>query len=346
MASGGSEEKSLPASAKKLREARKKGQVPKSKDFVGAFVTMAAVGYVVIRMPVIAAQFGALLDLAGRTDDIDVATARVELLSGLAHFFVLSVVPLLALLVLVAVATSVIAMGGPLIAMDPLMPKLAKLNPAQGFMNLVSAKGLIELGKSLLKFGCLLAISWTVIRGSLQTLVELPTCGLDCSAPILRDTMLPLAAAAVIVFLVFGVADLLLQRWLFARDQRMSFTERKNEHKNSEGNPLIKGAHKRERREAAKLRAGLREATFVISGSQVAVALRFSAIDTRVPTPVARAEADDVIGFIQDARKLKLPMIHDPAAARAVFDKGLIGKSIPRDLFNPVIGCMKRLGVL
>ncbi len=343
---GGSEEKTLPPSAKKLREARRKGQVPKSKDFVSALVTLAAFGFVISQFPQVAARFIGLLGQAGAVADQDVATTRAELVSAAIQLFALAVIPLLLLLVLIAIGSSVIAAGGPVFALDPIIPKLTRLNPAEGIKKIVSARGFIEVGKSLLKLVMLVTLAVTTIRGSLQAMVELPSCGLRCAGPILRGTMLPLVSAGVLLFLVVGAADLLLQRWLFRRDQRMSFTERKNEHKNTEGNPLIKGAHKRERRESAKLKSGLREATFVVTGRRVAVAMRYSTSDTRVPMPVARAGYDDVVMCVQVARKLKLPTIHDHEAARALFDKVAIGHTIPRDLFNPVIGCMKRLGIL
>ena len=81
------------------------------------------------------------------------------------------------------------------------------------------------------------------------------------------------------MFLAFAIGDLLLQRWLFRRDMRMSLTGKKNEHKNTEGNPLVRSAHKRERREASRMRLGM-QAAFVIVGSRVAVAMRYSAVDS------------------------------------------------------------------
>jgi type III secretion protein U len=146
-----------------------------------------------------------------------------------------------------------------------------------------------------------------------------------------------------VVFLVFAIGDLLLQRWLFRRDMRMSLTDKKNENKNTEGNPLVRSAHKRERREASRMRSGMHEATFVVAGSRIAVAMRYSAVDTRVPMLVMRAEAGEVLAFIRAARRRDLPIVHDPPLARALFDKVEIGKRIPRELFQPVIDCMNQI---
>ncbi len=343
---GSSEDKTLPASAKKLRDARKKGQVAKSKDLVSAAVTLAAVGFLVAEWDSIVVRSTALVERAGDLSGQPLSQALPVMTSQIGETAAYIIGPFLLFVVLAAIFSSVVSTGGLVLSLDPLLPKLQKLNPAEGVKKLISAKGLIEVAKSLLKLGLVGTVAFEIIRRALQALVDMPSCGLGCTGYVLRGAMLPLAAAGTLIFLVFGLADTFLQRWLFMRDQRMSHTEKKNEHKNSEGNPLIKGAHKRERREAASKRAGLNQATFLLTGTRIAVAMRYSSIDTRVPMSVARAEADDVTRFVQDSRRLKLPVLHEPDIARCLFDTVAIGHTIPRELFQPVIMCMKRLGML
>ena len=343
---GGSEDKTLPASPKKLRDARKKGQVAKSRDLVSAAVTLAGFGFVVMQWDNITARLIALIDRTGEVSGEPLGQALPVLLSQIGETAAMIIAPLFLFLVMAVLLSSVVSTGGLVLSLDPLLPKIQKLNPAQGIKNIVSVKGLIEVIKSLFKLALGATGAASVIRDALQSLVDLPSCGLGCAGSVLHGTMLPLAVAGILVFVVFGVADLLLQRWLFLREQRMSHTEKKNEHKNSEGNPMIRSAHRRERREASMTRAGLSQATFLVSGARIAVALRYSATDTRVPMPVARAEADDVTPFLQEGRRLGLPTMHDPQTARALFDNVAIGHTIPRELFQPVIMCMKHLGLL
>jgi type III secretion protein U len=336
-----SEDKPLPPSAKKLRDARKKGQVAQSKDFVSAVVTLATIGFVAAWASGTFALFTGLINSAGNLSNEPSAVALPALSSQIVTAAANVLGPLFALLVLSAIMASVIATGGPALSIDPLIPKPQKLNPVEGFKKLFSIRGLLEVLKSVFKLGIIAAIAVEIIRNSLATLVELPSCGLGCSAPFLRASLLPLLGASAIVFLLFGFADFGLQRWLFIRNMRMSLTEMKNERKNSEGNPLIRNAHRRERRDASQLRAGMNQATFVVSGARLAVAMRYSAADTRVPISVARAEGDDVLSFIQAARKLKLPIVYEPNTARALFNKVQIGTTIPRELFQAVINCMQ-----
>ena len=343
---GASEDKSLPASPKKLRDARKKGQVAKSKDLVSAAVSLAGFGFVITQWNAITERFTALIERTGELAAEPLNRALPVLVSEIGEVSVTTIGSLFLFLVVAVVLSSVISTGGLVLSLDPLLPKLQKINPVQGIKNIVSIKGLLEVVKSLIKLTLVGSVSFYIVRGAFQDLVDLPSCGLACTGAVLHSTMLPLAAAGIVVFVVFGVADLMLQRWLFLREQRMSHTEKKNEHKNSEGNPLIKSAHNRERREASRTRVGLKQATFLVTGARIAVAVRYSAIDTRVPVPVAHAEADDVINFLQEGRRLRLPALHDPQTARALFDKVAIGHTIPRELFQPVIMCMKQLGIV
>jgi type III secretion protein U len=341
--SGSGEDKPLPASEKKLRDAREKGQVPKSRDFVNAVVTLVAAGILVARADNTFAELKGLIESVGelwnQPSSEALAIISRQIFSAAANILA----PLLILVVFSSILTNVVSTGGPVISMDPLIPKPEKLNPAQGLKNLVSLNGLLEVLKGVLKLTVIVIISANVIRGSLAALAQLPSCGLGCSAPLLRASLLMLLMESLLIFLVFGVADLGLQRWLFMRKQRMSLTEMKNEHKNTEGNPEIRRELNRQRKESSQIRAGLNQATFIVTGSRVAVAMRYSKVDTKVPISVAHAEADDVLDFMRDARPFKLPVVHDTATARALFDKVQIGKTIPQELFQAVINCMNRL---
>lgn len=93
------------------------------------------------------------------------------------------------------------------------------------------------------------------------------------------------------------------------------------------------------------MRVELHEATFIIAGGNFAVAMRFSKVDTKVPIPVARAEAESVHGLLQEARRRKLPIASDGSTARRVFEKIQLGQRISRELYEPVLRCMSELGV-
>ena len=339
------DDKPLPPSAKKLRDARKKGQVPKSRELVSATVTLAAIAFIT---SCAATAFGRFVELIGSTGDL-LDRPLMAALSDLApQLFAAAsqlVVPLLGLVVVSAIIASIVATGGLALSLSPLAPKPEKLNPAAGLKNLFSSSNLLDVLKSMIKLVPIVMIASESLREALTPLLRLPACGLSCANSVLTASVRTLVGASAVVYLVFGLLDLGLQRWQFMRQQRMSHSEMKNERKESEGNPEILREHRRERMASFHMRSGLSEATFVISGGGFAVAMRFSKIDAKVPIAVARAEADNLPSFLQAARQRKLPVVQDGSTARKVFEKTAIGARISRDLFEPVVLCMQQIGV-
>ena len=344
----GSEEKTLPPSAKKLREARRKGQVARSKEMVTAAVTLTAFGCLY-------AQSGALIDAldgvlraastAAERPFAEVLPFMVQRLGGELAWML---APLAMLIVAAAVVSNVAVNGGVLAAVDPLMPNMERLNPVEGFARLFALRNVIELLKSVLKVGLVGAVAVLLIRASLQTLVEQPSCGLGCAGPVLRGLLRPLLVVAGLFFVLLGALDIGTQRWLFLRDMRMTKTEQKRERKEQEGDPLIKGQHRRDQRSAAQsaVRTGLRNATFVIRSADVALALRFAKPDATVPVLLARATGDAAPVLIEEARRLRLPIVFDVPAATVVASRLKIGQVIAADMFDVVIACMREAGVL
>jgi type III secretion protein U len=226
-----------------------------------------------------------------------------------------------------------------------LMPKLETLDPISGFKKLFGIRKLFDLLKNIAKVISIGILSFLMIRSALQPLVEQPSCGLRCAPAVLTGTMRPIFIMGSLFFLVIGLADIALQKWLFLRDQRMTKTEMKQETKNTEGDPVVKGQQKRMQREAAQAKIGMRQATFAISGSGIFVALRYNSADTRVPTLVARGEGDKASEMLQMARAQRLPISYDAETARAVFDQVRLGTTISKEMFQMVISVMKGLNI-
>jgi type III secretion protein U len=342
-----SEEKTLPASARKLLDARKKGQIANSREAVSAMVSTAAFGYLLLRG-------GALY--AGATDAIEAASAATgHPWTEVAHSLVLHLLwiglgflgPFLALLIAVVVGTSIIVNGGLPVAIDPILPKLERLDPIKGFQRILGLRGLVDLVKILLKLVLVLGVCLVLIRSTLQTLVQQPACGYGCVPAILHGLLQPLVLACCGFFLLVGLLDIGIQRWLFGRDMRMTRTEQKRERKDTDGNPLIKRAHRREQRALQKaVRTGLRNATFLIRGQDLALAFRFAMPDAEVPALVAKASMEAAEVMVEEARGMGLPIVLDAETASALALRLTVGKPVTQDLFHAVITCMRQAGVL
>ena len=343
----GSEEKTLPASAKKLREARKKGQIARSRELVTAVVTITAVAYLFARA---GRLFGDLRDGAMAAADATGApfAESVQHLGRLLGVqFVWMIGPFIGLLATAAVLSNVAVNGGALAAIDPVLPKMERLDPVEGFKRLVSLRNLADLIKSVLKLLLIGTAAGVIIALSLQAMLEQPSCGLQCAAPLLRGLLRPLLVAVCGFFLVLGALDIGLQRWLFGRDMKMTKTEQKRERKEMDGDPLIKNQHRLQFRTGlrASARTGLRNATFVIRSTDLALAFRYAKPDAMVPVLVARGAAEGAPVLLDEARAARLPVVLDPIAVRA-FARLKVGQMVGKDSFPLVIACMQQAGLM
>ncbi|WP_131195910.1 EscU/YscU/HrcU family type III secretion system export apparatus switch protein [Lichenihabitans psoromatis] len=340
-----SEEKTLPPSAKKLRDARKKGQIARSKELVTAAVTITAFFYLGVRCVLL---FGQLLDglrvLPALLDrPFDEAVAALS--DRLAGNVLWAIAPFIGLIVMAAVLTNVIVNGGALAAFDPILPKMEHLDPIAGFKRMFGMKNLVEVLKSIVKLAALGGVSLYIIAGALQALVELPTCGLRCVGPTMLGLLQPLLVVTAASFLLVGLFDIGLQRWLFQRDMRMTTSEQKRERKESDGDPLIQRKIREDRRSSMALKTGLRNATFIIRSADMCLAMRFAAPDAMVPVLVARGTQEGALALLEEAKTFDLPVVFDPVAV-AVASRLQVGRMITQEMFQPVIGCMRAAGLI
>jgi type III secretion protein U len=332
------EEKNLPPSPKKLREARRKGQIAHSKDMVSAVVTTTAFCYLLIRCVSLFAKLRdslqAVPDLLDRpfAESVSILWGQIGADVGLA------VAPFVALLAIAAIVTNIVVNGGVLVAVDPILPKFERLDPVAGFKRIFALKTSIELIKSIVKLAALAILTYVILIHSLQALVEIPVCGLQCAPTIVGRLVQPLILTSVGVFLMVGGIDIGIQRWLFRRDMRMTRTEQKRERKEQFGDPMIRSRRRQELRSDTK--TGLRNATFVICSADVALALRYAKPDALVPILVARGADDGARQLLDQARALNLPVVFDAAATVLVAQRVKLGRSIVPDTFEPVIACM------
>lgn len=345
--SNSSEEKTLPPSAKKLREARRKGQIARSREMVTAIVVIAAVGYLFARAGKVFDSLAAAAAAAGQATEAPFAEAVSGLAWVLAQQLAWMLGPFTGVLIAATLLTSIVVNGGAIAALDPVMPKMERLNPAEGFKRLFAMRNLVELVKSVLKIALVSVAACLLIALSLQAMMEQPSCGLGCAGPLLRGLLKPLLIVSALFFLVIGGLDIGLQRWLFLRDMRMTKSEQKREQKEMEGDPLIKRQHRREQQAGlqAAVRTGLRNATFVVRSPQLVLAFRFARPDAMVPVLVARGTDEGALLLLDEARSARLPVVLDTRAAR-VFGALKVGRMVDKRDFPVVIACMREAGIM
>ncbi|RWA79157.1 EscU/YscU/HrcU family type III secretion system export apparatus switch protein [Mesorhizobium sp.] len=340
------EEKKLPASDKKLRDARRKGKVPQSRDLTSGFTFLAALAYLYFFWPTL---FKHLSDLV-QTVTVPGGSFGDVSLRAIRHTFsllMLATLPLVGIVVVLTAAFGMLGTFGPVFSFEPLKPQFDHINPAKGLQKILSLRNVIEFAKGVIKLVLLACLFMFVLITWLQPLFDAPGCGPSCLAPTIKAVLTPLGIAAGLAFVVIGVIDVPVQRWLFLRDMRMTTTEYKREYKDIEGDPLIRHEQQRQRREAvmqpAKL--GVKNAVIAFISGDQAVALRYVKGETPVPTVVAKGQGRAANELVAQARLAGIPVVEDSAVAEALFENANTGSYVGQQMFSPIVRHLVRHGL-
>lgn len=337
-----SEAKTLPATEKKLRDARKKGQAPMQRDMGTAVGLAVGCGFLVVAGPRLAGLADGALEAALLGMD-DPAARTAELVPALGRALAGVLGLLMGFLVVAAVLTAFAVQRGPIFSLEPISPKISNLDPVKGLGRIFGARGLSELAKNLLRLVVAAAATALVLREGIPALLHAPRCGLGCLLGALGAILAALFAAYVLIGILFAVPDIRLQQWLFARDMKMTKTEMKREQKESHGTPEIRQEQRRLRHEIAstETRLGARNATLVIFDEDVAVGLRYVKAEVGVPMVVARAQGAEAAGrLLGTAQANVVPLWRDRDLARAILDGARLAQPVPQEAFQDVAEAM------
>jgi flagellar biosynthetic protein FliR/FlhB len=328
------------ATPKRREEARKKGQVLLSPELSPIAVLLTAVTIATVGGPLALARtrgvLATWLAAVGPTAVHDdptwplVARALQDILGFLAPFFLATGA---------AGVAAVVAQVGFKVTPELLVPDFGRISPAKGFKRLFSPNAAAELLKSIVKIGLVLLLAYSVITGFLGDLISTPGMALPEILGVAGSGLHRLLVRIAVVLLVFGAADWFWQRRRHEQSLKMSRQEVKQESKDSEGDPLIRGRFKRAHRELAKRRmlAEVKTADVVLTNpTHYAVALRYQADEMRAPRVVAKG-VDEVAQRIKDeARHAGVPIVERRALARALFRSVQLGGEIPPALYRAV----------
>lgn len=335
------EDKQFEASQRKLDQARKEGQVVKSKDFSTA-ISMLVVFLAINGLSMhIWGQICKLFKLCYEqipNQNLD----NVGILY-IVSITLLTVVLIIGPILFVAWAVAILAdfiQVGPLVTFSPLSPKLDKLNPTKYFKNLFSIKTAFELLKNILKVLVLGYIGWSVYSAHIESILQLAAIDNNFSVLIeFGSLIIEFIFKAGIAFLVIACADYGMTKWKFLQDQKMSFKEVKDEYKNSEGDPHVKSALRQRRMQMLQKGAmdSVPTADFVVRNPiHVACALKYDPEKMESPTLLAKGTELIAKKIIQIAEENNVPVIDNAPVARALYRMVEINHQIPPDLYKAV----------
>lgn len=287
-----SEEKTLPPSEQKLRKAREKGNVVTAKDALVSVVAVASLAYLYLRRDVLAEHLAALfvLEPADATGERSFALMLQDKTAIVWALALQVVAPLFALIIAIGLLAGMMIAGGPLFAPEVLAPKFEKINPASGLKKIFGRRALVTFVMHVVRMALLAGVFVLVLIGGWSALIRSPVCGFPCAVEALDAATRPLVFAAIVVMLVMALADYLVQRSEFLREQKMSVTEFKRELKDRDGDPHLKGRLRQDQRDMVDSPTGAKLATVVIEGTDgVAYGIRYAEGETPAPLVVARA---------------------------------------------------------
>ncbi|MDD7805078.1 MAG: type III secretion system export apparatus subunit SctU [Endozoicomonas sp. (ex Botrylloides leachii)] len=330
-----SAEKTEEPTPKKLRDARKKGQVAKSKEVSGTFGLIAVLITLWIMGSMLMESIEQMLLFPAKVYNENFDFALKVVVTGILDEFIFLLLPL----VLVAMFSAIIGNAmqfGLLFSSESIKPDIKKIDPIQGAKKIFSMKNLVEFFKSIFKIIFLSFVVYYVISTSMKDMVNIPYCGSKCILPVAGEVMKQLLLYSVAAFIAIAVLDYLFERHNFMKQQRMTKDEVKREYKEMEGSPEIKSKRKEIHQEILNSADNTKKSDVVIKNpTHLAIGLHYRQKSTPLPVIMVKGRGAHARFIVKVAEKEGIPVLENVPLAHALFDVD-IAAYIPSELIEPV----------
>ncbi|WP_260293499.1 flagellar biosynthesis protein FlhB [Sedimenticola hydrogenitrophicus] len=334
------QEKTEEPTAKRLDDAKKKGQIARSKELNTLAITLIG-GMVLVSMS------GSMGEGLSGIMSANLTIPRVDMFDPLAmtrrlvasiQDALLMLAPFFVVMVVVAVLSS-IALGGVSFSGEAMTPKLSKMNPLKGFKRLFSMKGLVELAKAMAKFFLVGGATALVLWLTLDSFIGLSGMAL---APAISELVNLIGWAFVLIsstLILVAAVDVPFQLWDHKRQLKMTRQEIREEMKDTEGRPEVRGRIRQLQREMATRRMmdEVPKADVIVTNpTHYAVALRYNQLRMNAPVVVAKGTELIAANIRRVGSEHAVPVIESPALARAIYFHTELGEPIPAGLYLAV----------
>lgn len=339
MSEDSSSEKTEQPTAKKLRDLRKKGQVPVSKEVVSTALITVMFSYFYYAWPTLLEMSKGMLLLPVNASLIPFDTALSQIYDFLISVVLRVLLPFVGIIVFVTLLANILQ-NGIVTSAEPIKLDLKKIDPVAGFKKIFSQSNFIEFIKSVLKVVTVCACVALVISSNTGELLNGPGCGLNCLITSLTSMLFELVTYSVGVFMIVAVADLAFQRYNFTKKNMMTKDEVKRDHKESEGDPHVKGKRKQLQRDIAygKNLKEVEKATVVVRNpTHFAVAIRHHKQHTPLPIVLAKGERRVAESIIAIAEECGIPILENVPLARGLYAEAKINEYVPIDFIPAVV---------
>ncbi len=336
-------EKTEDATQKKLEDVRKEGNVAKSREIVTATTLLTLylclrffIGFIGNQMLQCFHTFYTLIPRVVE-EGITITNFDILLRNTILAIGIITT-PFLLFGFFVSIFSNTLQFKFQVTA-KPLQPKLSKLNPISGFKRMFSLNAVMELVKSILKIVLIVYASYGVITDHMNDIFLIYDMSVNQALILMYDIILELLLKICFVFVIIAFIDYLYQKWKFKDDNKMSKQEVKDEYKNTEGDPQVKGQQKQRMRQASQRRmmAAVPEADVVITNpTHFAVALVYKSGENLAPVVVAKG-ADFMAGRIKEiAKENNVDIVENKPLARMLYYNVDVDAEIPPELYQAV----------
>ncbi|WP_075997084.1 EscU/YscU/HrcU family type III secretion system export apparatus switch protein [Salaquimonas pukyongi] len=339
-------DKSEDPTEKRLQDTLDKGNVPFSREFAAA----ASIGAILVAYSLFLPDFIydltlLLRSLLGNLHDwpLDTPSDAQNLMSLVARFLILAMAPIILPLIAAGVIASLVQ-NQPRLVLNRIVPKFSKISPAAGLGRLFGKHTVVELLRSLTKYGAALIVGLAVFGWWWQDVMSLYQRPVIAIPPSILDASLSVIGSILFFVMILGAADFFYERHRWFGEIRMSKQEVKDEHKQSEGDPAIKQKTRAVARSRARARmmSQVPDATVVIANpTHFAVALRYRNGEDRVPKVLAKGQDLIALKIREIAEQNGINVVEDKPLARTLYKAVRVDADLPVEFYVPVAQIIK-----
>jgi flagellar biosynthetic protein FlhB len=334
------QEKTEKATPKKKQESRKKGQVAKSAEvptaliMLGVFILLFFIGGWMNNIFLSLFQHSFLEYASWDLTIYNVSTMFQQVTVEAA----IAVFPVMIIALVAGVFGNYLQVGF-LFATDPVMMKLERLNPIQGFKRIFSTRALVELVKSVFKIVLVSGVAFAMLWSKKSEILLLSQKSIGNALTTIGTLTVQIGMIVAVILLFLSILDYLYQKYDFEKNIRMSKQDLKDEHKKTEGDPLIK-AKIRERQRQMAMRRMMQEVpkadVIITNPTHFAIAIKYDAETMEAPTVVAKGVDFVALKIREIAKEYNIMTMENKPLARALYHQVELGDSVPEDLYKTV----------
>lgn len=334
------ENKTEEPTPKRLRDARQKGQVAKSADLNAAVSFFAFTLLIGVLGPYVlnnGLNFMKNSLNVNFSQGLSISNLRSILLNNIVKYFMFFG-PFGLIAIVIGIVINLIQVGF-LFTVDPLKPDIKRLNPIEGFKNIFSKKSIFTLGKNIGKLILVFYMTYRNLSGSINELFNSGNIGTEKLFYFVLEFIKDLSFNIAMIMLILGIVDYIFERRDHRKNLRMSKQEIKDEHKEMEGNPEVKGVRRERQRQLSmgRMMANIEDSTVVVTNpTHIAVVLRYDS--EREDAPIVTAKGTEYIAekIKEKAKENNIPIMEDKPLARSMYKRVEIGQYVPMDLYKSI----------